>query len=177
MEEILDRDIFLFSKLFVSFPGVGGEAVWVVLSVRGPGYLGCWELRPMATYICIEKSPPTHSSTSNFFIRSPPTAVSPTSNLLAYALVSFLFPPRRTFSPKPSISNVSISQTLAKSSFLGDIHAKSKPQTESAREARKSFYCELCGKGYSRMNEFETHEGSYDHLHKKVGGASLLFVR
>lgn len=42
-------------------------------------------------------------------------------------------------------------------------------QTESAREARKSFYCELCSKGYARMNEFEAHEGSYDHLHKKVG--------
>lgn len=50
--------------------------------------------------------------------------------------------------------------------------------------ARKSFYCiysllqwdygeangigELCSKGYSRMNEFEAHENSYDHQHKKV---------
>ena len=41
-------------------------------------------------------------------------------------------------------------------------------QTESAREARKSFYCELCQKGYSRINEFEAHESSYDHSHKKV---------
>ena len=41
-------------------------------------------------------------------------------------------------------------------------------QTESAREARKSFYCDLCQKGYSRVNEFEAHEGSYDHQHKKV---------
>ncbi|KAI4198325.1 MAG: hypothetical protein LQ350_005342 [Teloschistes chrysophthalmus] len=39
--------------------------------------------------------------------------------------------------------------------------------TESAREARKSFYCELCNKGYGRINELEAHEGSYDHLHKK----------
>ncbi|KAL8729559.1 MAG: hypothetical protein Q9166_004639 [cf. Caloplaca sp. 2 TL-2023] len=39
--------------------------------------------------------------------------------------------------------------------------------TESAREARKSFFCELCNKGYGRINEFEAHEGSYDHLHKK----------
>ncbi|KAL8949618.1 MAG: hypothetical protein Q9222_004280 [Ikaeria aurantiellina] len=39
--------------------------------------------------------------------------------------------------------------------------------TESAREARKSFYCDLCNKGYGRINEFEAHEGSYDHLHKK----------
>ncbi len=27
---------------------------------------------------------------------------------------------------------------------------------------------ELCSKGYSRMNEFEAHESSYDHQHKKV---------
>ena len=44
----------------------------------------------------------------------------------------------------------------------------SNEQTESAREARKSFYCDLCQKGYSRINEFEAHEGSYDHQHKKV---------
>ncbi|CAO1598586.1 hypothetical protein XANCAGTX0491_002348 [Xanthoria calcicola] len=39
--------------------------------------------------------------------------------------------------------------------------------TESAREARKSFHCELCNKGYGRINELEAHESSYDHLHKK----------
>ncbi|KAK5133431.1 hypothetical protein LTR08_007770 [Meristemomyces frigidus] len=39
--------------------------------------------------------------------------------------------------------------------------------TESAREARKSFFCELCQKGYARMNDFEAHEGSYDHQHRK----------
>ncbi|KAI9770012.1 MAG: hypothetical protein M1840_003723 [Geoglossum simile] len=50
------------------------------------------------------------------------------------------------------------------------------PKTESAREARKSFFCELCQKGYSRMNEFEAHESSYDHQHKKVGFI-LLFVK
>ncbi|KAI9681544.1 MAG: hypothetical protein M1817_002829 [Caeruleum heppii] len=41
------------------------------------------------------------------------------------------------------------------------------PKTESARAARKSFFCELCQKGYSRMNEFEAHESSYDHTHKQ----------
>ena len=41
-------------------------------------------------------------------------------------------------------------------------------QTESAKEARKAFYCELCAKGYGRINDFEAHESSYDHLHKKV---------
>ncbi|KAK3049174.1 hypothetical protein LTR09_009593 [Extremus antarcticus] len=39
--------------------------------------------------------------------------------------------------------------------------------TDSAREARKSFFCELCHKGYARMNDFEAHEGSYDHQHRK----------
>ncbi|KAH8816816.1 hypothetical protein F5884DRAFT_853245 [Xylogone sp. PMI_703] len=41
------------------------------------------------------------------------------------------------------------------------------PKTESAREAVKSFYCELCSKGYSRMNEYEAHLSSYDHSHKQ----------
>jgi hypothetical protein len=27
---------------------------------------------------------------------------------------------------------------------------------------------ELCQKGYSRINEFEAHENSYDHQHKKA---------
>lgn len=40
-------------------------------------------------------------------------------------------------------------------------------QTASAIEARKSFFCELCQKGYSRQNEFAAHESSYDHTHKK----------
>ncbi|ESZ89607.1 hypothetical protein SBOR_10005 [Sclerotinia borealis F-4128] len=41
------------------------------------------------------------------------------------------------------------------------------PKTESAREAVKSFYCELCSKGYARMNEYESHLSSYDHSHKQ----------
>lgn len=41
-------------------------------------------------------------------------------------------------------------------------------QTESAREARKAFYCDLCQKGYGRINEYEAHQGSYDHTHRKV---------
>lgn len=27
---------------------------------------------------------------------------------------------------------------------------------------------DLCQKGYARMNDFEAHEGSYDHQHRKV---------
>ena len=41
------------------------------------------------------------------------------------------------------------------------------PKTESARSALKSFFCDLCGKGYSRQNEFQAHESSYDHQHKQ----------
>ncbi|RVX68612.1 hypothetical protein B0A52_07039 [Exophiala mesophila] len=39
--------------------------------------------------------------------------------------------------------------------------------TQSAKQARSAFFCALCQKGYSRMNEFEAHESSYDHQHKK----------
>ncbi|KAL6690691.1 hypothetical protein J3F84DRAFT_353112 [Trichoderma pleuroticola] len=40
-------------------------------------------------------------------------------------------------------------------------------QTSSAKEAQKSFYCNLCSKGYSRMNDYEAHLSSYDHSHKQ----------
>ena len=30
-----------------------------------------------------------------------------------------------------------------------------------------SFYCDLCQKGYARMNEYESHLSSYDHSHKQ----------
>lgn len=40
-------------------------------------------------------------------------------------------------------------------------------QTASARAARQSFYCELCSKGYSRMNDYEAHLSSYDHSHRQ----------
>ncbi|ROT41592.1 hypothetical protein SODALDRAFT_322694 [Sodiomyces alkalinus F11] len=39
--------------------------------------------------------------------------------------------------------------------------------TSSAREALQSFYCTLCSKGYSRMNDYEAHLSSYDHSHKQ----------
>ncbi|KAI1077832.1 hypothetical protein F5B20DRAFT_582939 [Whalleya microplaca] len=40
-------------------------------------------------------------------------------------------------------------------------------QTSSARAAMQSFYCELCSKGYSRMNDYEAHLSSYDHSHRQ----------
>ncbi|WPH02924.1 Hypothetical protein R9X50_00579400 [Acrodontium crateriforme] len=46
-------------------------------------------------------------------------------------------------------------------------HTLPQAATESAREARKSFFCDLCQKGYSRMPDFEAHQNSYDHQHKK----------
>ncbi|KAK1758168.1 hypothetical protein QBC47DRAFT_133727 [Echria macrotheca] len=41
------------------------------------------------------------------------------------------------------------------------------PQTAAAREALQSFYCQLCQKGYTRMNDYEAHLSSYDHSHKQ----------
>ncbi|VUC35323.1 unnamed protein product [Clonostachys rosea] len=46
-------------------------------------------------------------------------------------------------------------------------HTLPAAQTSSAREAQKSFYCTLCSKGYSRMNDYEAHLSSYDHSHKQ----------
>ncbi|RYP62693.1 hypothetical protein DL769_007200 [Monosporascus sp. CRB-8-3] len=40
-------------------------------------------------------------------------------------------------------------------------------QTSSARAAMQSFYCDLCSKGYSRMNDYEAHLSSYDHSHRQ----------
>ncbi|KAF8440575.1 hypothetical protein BGX38DRAFT_850098 [Terfezia claveryi] len=33
--------------------------------------------------------------------------------------------------------------------------------------SKKAFYCELCSKGYNRVNEYDAHLSSYDHSHKK----------
>jgi len=46
-------------------------------------------------------------------------------------------------------------------------HTLPAAQTSSARDAQKSFYCSLCSKGYSRMNDYEAHLSSYDHSHKQ----------
>ncbi|KAI8946091.1 hypothetical protein F4801DRAFT_81394 [Xylaria longipes] len=40
-------------------------------------------------------------------------------------------------------------------------------QTLSARAALQSFHCDLCSKGYSRMNDYEAHLSSYDHSHRQ----------
>ncbi|KAK9314593.1 hypothetical protein V1522DRAFT_200455 [Lipomyces starkeyi] len=41
------------------------------------------------------------------------------------------------------------------------------PRTEAAKQALKNFYCDLCLKGYSRMDEYENHTNSYEHQHRK----------
>ncbi|KAK9378985.1 putative g patch domain-containing protein 8 [Kockiozyma suomiensis] len=41
------------------------------------------------------------------------------------------------------------------------------PRTAAAKQALKAFFCDLCQKGYSRMDEYETHISSYEHQHKK----------
>jgi hypothetical protein len=35
------------------------------------------------------------------------------------------------------------------------------PKTESAREALRAFYCELCDRGYSRISEYDAHLSRY----------------
>ncbi|KAL5614211.1 uncharacterized protein BROUX77_000048 [Berkeleyomyces rouxiae] len=40
-------------------------------------------------------------------------------------------------------------------------------QTQAAKNAMQAFFCQLCSKGYSRVNEYEAHLSSYDHSHKQ----------
>lgn len=92
--------LFLFFRVN-SFPGVGGEAVWLVSPLRGPAYLGCCELKPEAIYICIEKSPATHLSTSNFFMYSTPRRSLAHVNLLRLCFRIFRIPsPTSNFLPQ-----------------------------------------------------------------------------
>lgn len=109
------------------------------------------------------------------------------SSVCPYIFSPLFSSPRKNFPnfpsnlhSSPSFPNLPISLLLSPSFSLplkkSDRMLTNPPsQTESAREARKSFYCELCGKGYARMNEFEAHEGSYDHLHTKVCFLSLYY--
>lgn len=71
-----------------------------------------------------------------------PVSFTPLSSLLP-TLTHKLTPPQQRSAPLPSA------------------------QTESARELRRAFFCEMCQKGYARINEFEAHENSYDHQHRK----------
>ena len=39
----------------------------------------------------------------------------------------------------------------------------------STADLRKSYYCELCDKQYSKYSEYDNHLNSYDHHHRQVG--------
>ena len=39
---------------------------------------------------------------------------------------------------------------------------------DSTSELRKSYYCELCDKQYSKYSEYDNHLNSYDHHHRQV---------
>ncbi|KAF2761420.1 zinc finger domain-containing protein [Pseudovirgaria hyperparasitica] len=41
------------------------------------------------------------------------------------------------------------------------------PQTESARDAARNFFCDLCQKAYARQPELDSHLTSYEHNHQK----------
>jgi len=45
---------------------------------------------------------------------------------------------------------------------------------ETIAEMRKSFYCELCDKQYTKYSEFDNHLNSYDHHHRQVRTTLLL---
>jgi hypothetical protein len=38
------------------------------------------------------------------------------------------------------------------------------PKTASAREALRNFYCDLCDRGYARINEYDAHLSRYPPL-------------
>ncbi|GAB7363051.1 hypothetical protein MBLNU230_g3344t1 [Neophaeotheca triangularis] len=37
--------------------------------------------------------------------------------------------------------------------------------TESARQARQAFHCDVCNKGYARVVEYDAHLSGYEHTH------------
>lgn len=74
------------------------------------------------------------------------------------------------------------SSTAARRELTSEIIARETDEQRLAREAEASkrelikqeirdvtraFFCELCGKGYAKVSEWENHESSYDHHHRK----------
>ena len=58
-------------------------------------------------------------------------------------------------------------------SIYSFIHTKAQVVKEqliadSTSELRKSYYCELCDKQYSKYSEYDNHLNSYDHHHRQV---------
>ena len=45
---------------------------------------------------------------------------------------------------------------------------KDRKMAETIAEMRKSFFCDLCDKQYTKYSEFDNHLNSYDHHHRQV---------
>ncbi|CAJ2503557.1 Uu.00g109510.m01.CDS01 [Anthostomella pinea] len=78
-------------------------------------------------------------------------------------------PPVSPKSPFPMLSAISARPYTALLTRACEQRHQTLPpaQTSSARAAMQSFYCDLCSKGYSRMNDYEAHLSSYDHSHRQ----------
>ena len=101
--------------------------------------------------------------------KKPPSFHNHTSNTVYFTLIHNrqyassklpTLPPTSTLFPNPPPS-LTATPPLQRHQTLPPA------QTSSAREALQSFYCQLCQKGYSRMNDYEAHLSSYDHSHKQ----------
>ncbi|KAI0196360.1 hypothetical protein F4808DRAFT_321427 [Astrocystis sublimbata] len=79
------------------------------------------------------------------------------------------YPPYTQIATQHARTHASLkTRQLTSLSSLPQRHQTLPPaQTSSARAALQSFYCDLCSKGYSRMNDYEAHLSSYDHSHRQ----------
>ncbi len=50
---------------------------------------------------------------------------------------------------------------------------KDMEMAETIFEMRKSFYCELCDKQYTKYSEWDNHINSYSHHHNQVGQVTV----
>ena len=73
----------------------------------------------------------------------------------------------------PSLHYFCITPLSSHLSIYSFIHTKAQVVKEqliadSTSELRKSYYCELCDKQYSKYSEYDNHLNSYDHHHRQV---------
>lgn len=53
-------------------------------------------------------------------------------------------------------------------SFVQDQVERELDIADSTAELRKSYFCELCDKQYTKYSEYDNHLNSYDHHHRQV---------
>ena len=52
---------------------------------------------------------------------------------------------------------------------------KDRKMAETIAEMRKSFYCDLCDKQYTKYSEYDNHLNSYDHHHRQVPQYTIVY--